>query len=139
MSRHIYLKWFEEARNDLESGIILKKSEKYNTAVFLFQQAAEKCAKAIHYYYDLQPWGHSVLKLLEKLVETGKSQYENFLSMGREVDRHYTSTRYPDALPSISPKEAYDYEIAERIENQVTDFLQYVEDNIIVHEGDSDE
>ncbi len=37
---------FEEARNDLESGIILNNSYKYHTKVFLFQQPAEKCAKA---------------------------------------------------------------------------------------------
>ena len=74
-----------------------------------------------------------------KWIELGKNEYEQFLSMGREVDRHYTTVRYPDALPFLSPKEAYDLEIAERVQKQVSIFLNFIESNVINKEDKNNE
>ncbi len=134
MAREAFIKWFEEAKNDFEAGIILKQSQKFNLAVFHFQQSAEKPIKALHYFYGLQPWGHSVLKLVQELIDLEKYEYEQFLSIARQVDRHYTTTRYPDTLPALSPKEAYDNEIAETVQDNVKRILDFINENVIQQE-----
>ncbi|MBD3195985.1 MAG: HEPN domain-containing protein [Candidatus Lokiarchaeota archaeon] len=131
MTREISYKWLEEAENDFEMGEILLKSKKFNGAVFHYQQAAEKSLKAILYYNDKQPWGHSILSLINDLIEEGSHSYEKFITYAREIDRHYTTTRYPDALPNISPKDAYDSIIATRIRKEVEEIINFVKNDII--------
>ncbi len=118
--------------------MILKQSQKYNLAVFHFQQSAEKAIKALHYFYGLQPWGHSVLQLVQELINLEKNEYEQFLSIARQLDRHYTTTRYPDTLPSLSPKEAYDNEIAETVQADVKRILDFINENVIQQEDKDD-
>ena len=127
MIRDIFKKGFEEAINDYEVGLILIKSEKYNCAVFHFQQATEKILKAALYFYDQQPWGHSSLELIKHIVKRGKKEYKKFLSYAREIDTHYTTTRYPDTLPGIGPKDAYDKKIAENIKEKVSEIIEFIQ------------
>ncbi|MBN1214472.1 MAG: HEPN domain-containing protein [Candidatus Lokiarchaeota archaeon] len=126
MTREISFRWLEEAINDFEMGNILLKAEKFNGAVFHYQQSAEKALKAVHYFYDHQPWGHSILNLINELINTGKNSFSKFKKYAREIDRHYTTTRYPDALPDISPKDVYDEEIANEIREKVREILDFV-------------
>ncbi len=130
MTREISYKWLEEADNDFEMGDILLKSDKFNGTVFHYQQAAEKSLKAALYYHDKQPWGRSILGLINDLIEISNESYEKFKNYAREIDRHYTNTRYPDALPNISPKEAYDVDIAMKIRNEVEEIVKFVKNSI---------
>ena len=43
------------------------KNEKFPHACFHAQQAGEKALKAVWYYADADPWGHSIRKLIEDL------------------------------------------------------------------------
>lgn len=126
MTREISAKWLEEAINDFEMGDILLDAKKYNGAVFHYQQAAEKSLKANLYFIDKQPWDHSILKLLNKLIDSGYENYKKFQNNAREIDRHYTTSRYPDTLPDISPKEAYDQHIAQEIRDKAKEILNSV-------------
>ncbi len=130
MTREISYIRLEEADNDFEMGDILLKSEKFNGVVFHYQQAAEKSLKAALYYHYKQPWGHSILGLINDLIEISDESYEKFKNYAREIDRHYTTTRYPDALPNISPKEAYDVDIATKIRNEVEEIVKFVKNSI---------
>jgi HEPN domain-containing protein len=58
--------WFAEATNDFEMGHILFNAQKFNGAVFYYIQAAEKAVKALLYLFNFQPWGHSILNLLNE-------------------------------------------------------------------------
>ena len=130
MTREISYKWLEEADNDFDMAEILLKSEKFNGAVFHYQQAVEKSLKAALYYEDKQPWGHSILSLINDLIKTSDKSFEKFKKYAREIDRHYTTTRYPDALPNLSPKEAYDVEVATKIRNEVEEIIKFVKNKI---------
>lgn len=107
-------RWLSEALWDLETAKILHEKSRYNSAVFYAHQSAEKASKALLYFLNESPWGHSVRELLERFFEkTGKFD-EKLLTFSRELDRHYIPSRYPDALPSGAPHEAYDRETSER-------------------------
>lgn len=73
MSRKNAQQWIKEARNDFEMAEILLESKKYNGTVFHSQQAAEKAIKSLLYLYDIQPWGHSILKLWKNMRKKVKN------------------------------------------------------------------
>ncbi len=130
MTREIYKEWLKEAKNDFRAGKTLYKAKIFNTAVFHFQQSVEKVLKAALYFYNEQPWGHSILKLIQHLQKIGKDEYSSILSEGREFDLHYTSTRYPDTLPDISPSELYDRKISQKLMKNAEKILDFVQEEM---------
>ena len=137
MTREIYQKWLMEAKNDYMAGIALQQVKIYNTAVFHFQQSVEKVLKAALYFFDEQPWGHSIFKLLEHLQKSGKKHYRKIVGKAKEFDMHYTSTRYPDALQGVAPSEYYDEEISKRLMENAKFIMDFVENDFkIVQEED---
>lgn len=129
MAREIYKKWAEESENDFTAGKVLHKSEIYNIAVFHFQQAVEKKLKACLYFYDQQPWGHSIFKLIQHIVEIN-NRFMSILDDSRELDMHYTSTRYPDALPGLSPSELYNQETSERLKQKAKKIIDFIDNEM---------
>jgi HEPN domain-containing protein len=103
-------RWVTTGRDDLDTAIILKKNKKHAHACFHAQQAVEKAIKGLWYFYDADPWGHSILKLIQDLEEVDSgafSIFEPFLEEARKLDRLYIPTRYPNGLPDITPDMAY--------------------------------
>jgi HEPN domain-containing protein len=119
--------WLNEAKNDFGMGDILLKEHIYNGAVFHFQQAAEKALKAILYLSNIQPWGHSILNLFQEYEKSGHKVSEELKNYARSLDRHYTASRYPDSLPNITPKEAYDRGIALSLRKKTQAIIEFVE------------
>ena len=107
-------RWLSTSLSDLDAAEIMLKNKKYNYCCFLSQQGAEKALKALIFYLDGDPWGHSIVKLLSVIKEINPELdiYEKFLQNGRVLDRYYIATRYPDSLPDITPAEAYGEEDA---------------------------
>jgi HEPN domain-containing protein len=50
--------------------------------------------------------GHSIHALLKRLNARGRVT-EKLLVLGGELDQYYIATRYPDALPGITPSDAF--------------------------------
>jgi len=94
--------------------MILHEKKRYNSAAFYAHQAAEKAAKALLFFVNEAPWGHSIRELLERFFERRGEKVEKLLVYARELDRHYIPSRYPDAHPSGTPHEAYDDETSKR-------------------------
>jgi len=66
--------------------------------------------KAIFRLYGVDPWGHSVRKLIDHLKDIGEELYEDFKPLIEEaiyLDRFYIPARYPDGLPGLIPDEAF--------------------------------
>jgi HEPN domain-containing protein len=109
-------RWFQQAAYDLKSSAWNIEGGFFSTSCFLSQQAAEKAAKSLLYYYGMRKKAmltHSVLGLL---VAAG-SMDDRFLSMqeaARELDLHYVPSRYPNGLPSGFPHQFYSRETANR-------------------------
>ena len=123
------LRWLRTGEDDLDAAIVLRKNKKFPHACFHAQQAAEKALKAVWYYADADPWGHSIRKLIEDLENVDLSLYDRLKSLlraGTVLDRFYIPTRYPNGLPELTPGEAYLDEDAEECIQQATEILAAV-------------
>lgn len=60
-------RWLKTAEGDLEAAVILLENNKYAHSCFHSQQAGEKAMKAVWYFLDADPWGHSIKKLIQGL------------------------------------------------------------------------
>ena len=108
-------RWLKTASDDLDTAVILEKNGKFAHSCFHAQQAGEKALKAVWYFVDADPWGHSIKKLIDDLENIELKVYNSLLNLKREatiLDRFYIPTRYPNGLPDITPDEAYNEEDA---------------------------
>ncbi|MCX8169490.1 MAG: HEPN domain-containing protein [Candidatus Methanomethyliaceae archaeon] len=110
---------------------MLHREKRFNAAVFYFHQAAEKACKALLYYMNEAPLGHSIRELLLRYFNRiGENPNQELMSYARELDRHYIPSRYPNAHPSGTPHEAYDEEVSKRALNAAERVLKFVEKTI---------
>ncbi len=110
------LRWFTTAEDDNDSAVILKENGKFAHSCFHAQQAGEKALKAVWYFADADPWGHSIKKLIEDLNSVDLKLYqrlESYTRIGMLLDRFYIPTRYPNGLPDITPDVAFKDEDAD--------------------------
>jgi HEPN domain-containing protein len=122
--------WLEEANWDLENAIILFEKDRFNTVVFHCQQAAEKAVKGLLYYNNANGWGHSIHSLLEKYKELKHKNLNDIETIALSLDKHYITTRYPDALPNIAPHNAYNRSEADLAINQAKTIINFVNKEI---------
>ena len=109
-------RWLTTAEDDNDSAVILKENGKFAHSCFHAQQAGEKALKAVWYFSDADPWGHSIKKLIEDLNYVDSKLYqrlESYTRMGMVLDRFYIPTRYPNGLPDITPDAAFTDEDAD--------------------------
>lgn len=100
-------RWYQQAIDDLEAASALLAAGKYAQTCFYAQQSAEKGLKAVWYFLDLDPWGHSCSRLIKTLPEDEQSNFADVLDTALALDKLYIPTRYPDALAEITPAEAF--------------------------------
>ncbi|MGB4270702.1 MAG: HEPN domain-containing protein [Spirochaetota bacterium] len=127
------LRWFQTALSDYEAAKIMYDNEKYAHACFLCQQSSEKALKALHYYYDSEPWGHSIIKLINDVKSINTSLYEKFYQLiddARLLDKLYIPTRYPNGLPDITPDMAYSQKDADSALSSTQRILEKVKEYI---------
>ena len=106
-------RWLEEARGDFRSAEVLLEADIFNASAFHSQQCAEKALKAVLYGIDEEPWGHSVLGLLQDVVDRVPVDNEDALkSNARILDRHYIASRYPNVWATGTAASHYNEPIA---------------------------
>jgi HEPN domain-containing protein len=102
--------WLRQAADDYRFGRLALANEFHAQACFacfIAQQAAEKAVKAVAYHLGMRPVvGHSIHALLKRLNARGRVT-EKLLVLGGELDQYYIATRYPDALPGVTPSDAF--------------------------------
>jgi len=116
----------DQADGDLEHARVSRREGHYNWACFAAQQGAEKAVKAVFQKLGADAWGHSVADLLGELRHS-QPVSEDLYDLALELDKAYIPTRYPDALPSGSPRGRYTAAEATRcVENaeKVIDFCK---------------
>jgi HEPN domain-containing protein len=122
------LRWFDEALWDLDTAKILHGEKRYNAAAFYSHQASEKALRSLLYNIGEIPRGHSVRELLQRyFAKVGREPDERLLGFVRELDRHYIISRYPNALPSGTPHEAYDEEASARAIKAAEEVVKFAE------------
>ncbi|TBH21218.1 HEPN domain-containing protein [Thermus thermamylovorans] len=103
-------RWLLQAEDDLEAGRALLAAGKHAQAAFMAQQAGEKGLKGLWLALGLDPWGHSLARLVKDLPGEEGDRLRPLLPLA--LDKLHIPTRYPDALLGLIPKEAYTREEA---------------------------
>lgn len=121
------VRWFKQARADLESARDSLKTSHYDWACFQAQQAGGKFLKAYLYQKGFRALlTHSVRDLL---AESGKDEksFLNLIEHGKYLDTFYIPSRYPNGLPGNNvPAEFYTQKDAETCINSAALILQKV-------------
>jgi HEPN domain-containing protein len=107
-NRYLAKRWLLTAEEDLAAARTLYDHEMFAASCFHAQQAAEKSIKAIWFFEDEDPWGHSVKKLIDDFPR--KNDIPNFTEyndIGALLDKYYIPTRYPNGLPDLTPGLVY--------------------------------
>ena len=101
-----YKDWLDQAKRDLEHAVLSKENAHHEWACFSAEQAAEKAVKALVMYLGGEPWGHSVLKLLQSLP-ADKPACADLLDCARRLDRFYIPPRYPNGFDQGKPADYF--------------------------------
>jgi HEPN domain-containing protein len=108
-------RWLRTAEEDLQAARVLMRAESYAQACFYAQQAGEKAIKALWYLLDVDPWGHSVQKLIMDFPQSKQlPDLRKWIERGALLDKFYIPTRYPNGLPDLTPGQVYTQEDAQR-------------------------
>ncbi len=100
--------WFRQAEADLEHAEASMKEGDFEWSCFAAQQSAEKAVKALYYALHGDPWGHSLLVLIQSLPETVAARLSGeLLDSARALDKHYIQTRYPNGFDAGAPMDYY--------------------------------
>lgn len=107
-------RWLRQAEYDLNLAGRLLADGAYAYAAFFAEQAAQKSLKAFLLSRGARMVAiHSVGKLAQEAALLD-ARFATVVMPGRRLDRHYLTSRYPDALPDPAiPAESYALEDAE--------------------------
>lgn len=98
--------WLRQANADLEHAVLSAREGDYEWSCFAAQQAAEKALKAVHLYYHGDPWGHSLLALLQNLP-SDISVDALLLDAAKALDKDYMQARYPNGFALGAPMDYF--------------------------------
>jgi HEPN domain-containing protein len=118
--------WFAQAQRDLSHAGDAARDGYFEWACFSAQQGAEKAVKAAYLYLHGEGWGHSVLKLLEGLVDR-VSISDSLLDAARVLDKHYIPTRYPNGFDQGFPGDYYTRKEADEAIAYARQIIQFCE------------
>ncbi|MEN2974180.1 MAG: HEPN domain-containing protein [Candidatus Caldarchaeales archaeon] len=120
------LRWLDQAEADLKTARDCLESGNYYASAFFSQQSAEKALKGLLYLKGYRAIiTHSVMDLLEEASKFSED-LKKFIDYGRELDRHYIASRYPNFYPSGAPYRYYTKEVASTCLNSAESILKEV-------------
>ncbi len=114
-NKHEAERWLGTAEEDLQAARVLMQAGSYAQACFYTQQAGEKAVKSLWYRSDVDPWGHSVQKLIMDFPQSSRlPDRQEWIERGALLDKFYIPTRYPNGLPDLTPGQVYTQDDAQR-------------------------
>jgi len=120
-------RWLAQAQRDLTDAEILLDAQSYASSCFHTQQAAEKAVKGFLYSQGIRAIiSHSVTKLISECARIDGG-FADFTEAGKELDRHYIGSRYPNFYAEGTASEYYTQEMAEKCLKYATSILKSVE------------
>ena len=107
-------RWLRQAEYDLAQADRLLDQGVFSYAAFFAEQSAQKSLKAFLLSRGMRFVAiHSVGELAKEAAGQD-SRFRALVDQGKRLDRHYLTSRYPDALPEPAiPAEVYVREDAE--------------------------
>jgi HEPN domain-containing protein len=128
--------WLRQA--DLEHAQSALENGDYEWSCFAAQQAAEKAVKGLFYHLHGDPWGHSLLALMEGLPDTTRPfVMPELLDSARALDKHYILTRYPNGFAQGAPTDYYTKRDAEDSIGHAKSILSFCQTHVRQPEPDS--
>lgn len=121
-------RWFSMAKQTLNSARLDMDMGYFNWACFKAHQAAELAVKALARGIGKSVYGHSVHKIIEKLISFSFEAPKELLSKAKTLDQYYIPTRYPDAWVEGAPFEYYTSEDSNRAIKYCEKILEWVEE-----------
>lgn len=128
MNRNIKegLRWLDQAKMDFKTAKDCIEDGNFYASAFFAQQSAEKALKGFLYSKGFRAViTHSVLDLVEEALKS-EENFGKFIDFGRELDKHYIGSRYPNFYPSGAPYKYYTKEVAEKCVNYAELILEEV-------------
>lgn len=120
--------WLRQAEADLEHAQSAMEHEDFEWSCFASQQGAEK---ALFYHLHGDPWGHSLLSLMQGLPESVRASVtEELLDSAKTLDKHYIPTRYPNGFAEGAPTDYYTRRDAEDSLNHAKSILAFCQSEI---------
>jgi len=120
-------RWLAQAQRDLADARVLLNAESYASSCFHAQQAAEKAAKGFLFSQGVRTVvSHSVTRLIGECAKFDDS-FVDFMDAGKELDRHYIGSRYPNFYAEGAAYEYYTREMADRCIRYATSILTSVD------------
>lgn len=119
-------RWMSQADHNLASAERDERDGDYAWACFKAQQAAEIATKGLLLGLGQPAFGHSVLRLLQRIAALQIAVPQAIFESAKRLDRHYIPTRYPNAYPSASPFEFYNASDAEQALDDAEKVIAFV-------------
>lgn len=124
-------RWLKTAKEDLEAERTLNDAGMFSHTCFLAQQSGDKAVKALWLFFDEDPWGHSIQKLVLQYTNTKPiKDLEIWILNAAFPDKFYIPTRYPSGLPDLTPGQSYIASDAEQAIEKADFFLARVNELI---------
>ena len=106
-------RWLAQARADLDAAQGSIDQKHFEWAAFQSQQSGEKALKALWLFHARDPWGHSLVILVQEFpIHEVQGRLADILDLAKKLDKLYIPTRYPNGLPDLIPAEVYTEEEA---------------------------
>ena len=123
--------WLRQAEKDLKHAQSAMENEDYEWSCFASQQGAEKALKGLFYHLHGDPWGHSLLSLLQGLPEAIQPAVtEELLDSAKALDKHYIPARYPNGFAQGAPTDYYTKRDAEYSLSHAKSILAFCQSEI---------
>lgn len=101
------LRWLITAKEELDAAQHLFAGGYFAKTCFHCQQSAEMAIESIWISEEKDPWGHSIIKLLNELHPVKEKIPEEIYEAVSILDKFYIPTKYPDGLPDLTPGQSY--------------------------------
>jgi HEPN domain-containing protein len=125
--RHDSRRWLAQARADLKAAEGSVQNESFEWAAFQAQQAGEKALKALWFLHAADPWGHSLVRLIQDFPMAAiRDRLQSLMPQAKKLDKLYVTTRYPNGLPDLIPAEVFTREEARDAIDTAKSLLDFV-------------
>lgn len=124
-----------QAEWDLQHARHARDDGDFDWAAFAAHQSGEKAIKALFQVLHLEAWGHTVSTLLTSLPAEAAPP-DALIDAGKELDKHYIPTRYPNGFERGAPADFYTRADADRTIAAAEAILEFCRDQIGRHRQD---
>ncbi len=121
--------WLRQAEWDLRHARHAREDEDYDWAAFAAHQAAEKAIKGLFQKLNRDAWGHTLSLLMASLPQDARPGME-LIKRGKELDKHYIPTRYPNGFERGAPFDFYTEEEADRAIANAESIIEFCRNKI---------